>query len=179
MDYMCGNTNALQVGLLRVVLSLEDKGPPPTALAPPAAAALSPGAGHSFRRSTSQHSPLTTPSRTQQALTPPKQIHAPAAGDPTVAAAVTARPYAQRQQQLQQGLAGAQTALSEPANQQQACSPKRTDLAVVPAAQDEQAAAAVAAAGIALPPGDFRQMPEYLVAWELEVWKKVCCRRVE
>jgi hypothetical protein len=34
------------------------------------------------------------------------------------------------------------------------------------------------AAGSELPgalPGGFRQMPEYLVAWELEVWKKVRC----
>jgi hypothetical protein len=31
----------------------------------------------------------------------------------------------------------------------------------------------VVEAGMGLPGGDFRQMPEYLVAWELEVWKKV------
>lgn len=176
---------ALQVGLLRVVLSLEDKGPPTTA--PAAAALTSPSIPSSFRqqqRSSSSHnhshSPLTTPDKLYSTLTPLKQIHAPSSSTPAPAAQA-ATPYAQRQQQLQQGMAAAKTGRPSAAPQQVVAG-ETGDLSVVAAPAEMQddaiagaaaAAAAVAAAGVAMPPGDFRQMPEYLVAWELEVWKRV------
>ena len=71
---------------------------------PAVAAVASPGgpsnSSRHFQRSMS--SPATTPNKGPRPLTPPKQLHAPAGAGSTLAAAA-ARPYAQRQQQLQQG----------------------------------------------------------------------------
>ncbi|KAF6263813.1 hypothetical protein COO60DRAFT_344977 [Scenedesmus sp. NREL 46B-D3] len=94
----------VQVGLLRVVLSLEDKGA--------AATAASPAGARHFERSSSSSGPLT-PVKSPANRTPPKQqLHAPA-GHAAAAAAgppAPARPYALRQQQLQEGMAAAAAA---------------------------------------------------------------------
>jgi hypothetical protein len=151
-----------QVGLLRVILSLEDKG------AAAAAAAASPAGVRQYQRSSSS-GPLT-PLRSPGNRTPPKQqLHAPAgtaaAGNAAAAGATPAavRPYALRQQQLQQGMAAAAGAGGRPAPLEQ-----DTAAAEVPGVNSAASGELPGAA-----PGGFRQMPEYLVAWELEVWKKV------
>jgi hypothetical protein len=156
----------LQVGLLRVVLSLEDKGAAATATA----AAASPAGARQYQRSSSSSGPLT-PLRSPGSRTPPpkQQLHAPS---PAAAAAtvggvpVPARPYALRQQQLQQGLAAA-------AVPQAQLAPHTAAAAGGVHGVNQAASGELPGEALAAVPGDFRRMPEYLVAWELEVWKKV------
>lgn len=157
----------MQVGMLRVALSLEDKGPPAIA---PTAAMTSPTFPGSFRqhqRSSSFHSLPSMSRRAQRSLTPPKQVHPPAATD----IAASDRQHAERQQELERRLSAAKP-------QQQQPSAKEANSLSVAAKPDDPAAAAAgyaaaAAASMAAPPGNLKQMPEYLAAWELEVWKRV------
>jgi len=110
----------MQVGLLRVVMSLEEKGP---AVAAPAAVGAS-GA--------------TTPGKQQQQR--PDSGQSPAAADAAARLPDQGRVLQHQSQSILQ-----------------------------PAAAGDAAPEGAAAAGSQ----SFRQMPEYLVAWELEVWRKV------
>lgn len=108
----------MQVGLLRVVLSLEERGPATSATV---GAAVSPAGTPSKRR-------------------PPQHQQQPSPTSVAAAKADTTQGQDQAKQQQQQVL-------------------------VQPAAAGD--------AGVAAGAQGFRQLPEYLVAWELEVWRKV------
>lgn len=126
----------VQMGLLRVVLALEERGPAVAAAAPA-------DAGSSQRR---QH---TTSS-------------------------VAASPAKAARGSVLQHQPDAEAARPREATTSTSCSDGAPAPAgVVAAAIGEQHRGA----GDAVGSSSFRQLPEYLVAWELEVWKKVCRRQ--